>query len=84
MPALQARAKWNRKWLRSRPEREIVVVAHADCLRYITEGINSYKEWENTEVREYTFKVDEEDDAEDQAWVVPVKRIAKEEAALKN
>ena len=38
VPALQARARWCRKWLRSLPEREIVVVAHGDILRYMTEA----------------------------------------------
>jgi hypothetical protein len=48
VPSLQARARWNRRWLRERPEKEIVVVAHGDCLRYITEGYNSGKPWANT------------------------------------
>jgi len=78
VPALQARARWNRKWLRARPERDIVLVAHGDCLRYMTEGFNSHNDWANAEVREYTFKVDEEDDAESEAWLVPVKQVAKE------
>ncbi|KAH8106332.1 phosphoglycerate mutase-like protein [Cristinia sonorae] len=78
VPALQARARWNRKWLRARPERDIVVVAHGDCLRYITEGFNSYKDWANAEVREYTFKVEEAEDVDGEAWLVPVKQVAKE------
>jgi broad specificity phosphatase PhoE len=36
--SLQARARWCRQWLRDRPEQEIVVVAHGDILRYITDG----------------------------------------------
>jgi hypothetical protein len=50
-----------RRWLRDRPEREIVVVAHADILRYITEGMNSGEPWGNTEVKEYTFLNDGKD-----------------------
>lgn len=50
-----------RRWLRDRPEREIVVVAHGDILRYITDGMNSGEPWGNTEVKEYTFLNDEKD-----------------------
>ncbi|THH32156.1 hypothetical protein EUX98_g2025 [Antrodiella citrinella] len=78
IPALQARARWNRKWLRARPERDIVLVAHADILRYITEGHNSHQDWANAEVREYTFKVNEEDDVDGEAVLVRVKQVAKE------
>ena len=59
--ALKERARWVRRWLRAREEREIVVVAHGDILRYITEGKNSGGPWANTEVREYTFRTDDED-----------------------
>ena len=52
------RARWVRRWLRDREEREIVVVAHGDILRYITDGMDL---WANTEVREYTFLTDDED-----------------------
>ena len=78
VPALQARARWCRKWLRSLPEREIVVVAHGDILRYMTEGYNSHTWWANAEVREFTFEVEEEADARGEAWLVPVKTVAKE------
>ena len=70
--SLAARARWNRKWLRERPEKDIVVVAHGDCLRYITEGYNSLTHWANTEVRVYTFKCEENEDEEGEAWLVPV------------
>ena len=70
--SLQNRARWVRRWLREQPEREIVVVSHADCLRYMTEGINTLSDWANTEVREYTFKVDEEEDVEGDAWLVKI------------
>jgi len=77
---LKARAQWNRRWLRSRPEADIVVVAHGDCLRYITDGENSLKPWANCEVREYSFAVDEEQDGEGSAWLVPVKKVVQEGA----
>jgi len=35
------RAKQVRLWLRSRPEREIVLVAHGDILRWIVDGHHS-------------------------------------------
>ncbi|KZT13189.1 phosphoglycerate mutase-like protein [Laetiporus sulphureus 93-53] len=76
--ALKARARWVRQYLRSLPEREIVVVSHGDCLRYITEGHKSHHPWANVEVREYTFAVEEEEDVEGEAWVVPVTRVVKE------
>ncbi|GJE83958.1 phosphoglycerate mutase-like protein [Phanerochaete sordida] len=80
VPALQARARWIRRWLRARPEREIVVVAHGDCLRYVTDGFNSAAPWANAEVREYTFEKDEGDDERGEAWLKPVKEVAKEGA----
>jgi len=63
VPALTERARWVRRWLRDREEREIIVVAHADVLRYLTDGRNSEKPWANTEVRGYTFRTDEDEDA---------------------
>ncbi|TFY58985.1 hypothetical protein EVJ58_g6066 [Rhodofomes roseus] len=78
--ALKARAQWNRQWLRARPERDIVVVAHGDCLRYITDGENSLKPWANCEVREYTFAVDAEEDEAGVAWLVLVQKVAQEGA----
>lgn len=81
VPALQNRARWNRRWLRSRPEREIVVVAHGDILRYMTDGHNSYAPWGNAEVREYTFEKEEGEDAQGEAWLVPVKEVTKKGAA---
>lgn len=81
VPALQARARWNRCWLRLRPEREIVVVAHGDILRYMIDGHNSYAAWGNAEVREYTFEKEEEEDKQGEAWLVPVNEVAKQGAA---
>ena len=74
--AIAARARWVRHWLRARPERHIVVVCHGDCLRYITQGRNTYNPWANVEVREYTFAADEAEDADGEAWLVPVSEIA--------
>ncbi|GAA6003273.1 histidine phosphatase family protein [Rhodotorula paludigena] len=68
------RAKWVRRWIRSRPEKRIVVVAHGDILRAITDGYRSATPWANAEVREYTFRSADDDDA----VVVPVKEVAKE------
>ncbi|TCD69186.1 hypothetical protein EIP91_008482 [Steccherinum ochraceum] len=76
--ALQERARENRKWLRERPEQEIVVVAHGDLLRYVTDGYSSDSEWANTEVREYTFEVDEDKDTDKEARLVLVRRVVKE------
>lgn len=61
MTALTGRARWVRRWLRDRAEREIVVVAHGDILRYITDGTNSGEPWRNAEVKVYTFLNDEND-----------------------
>ncbi|GAA5834412.1 hypothetical protein JCM11251_007981 [Rhodosporidiobolus azoricus] len=71
---VQERAKWVRRWLRDRPEKGIVVVAHGDILRCVTDGYRSTKPWANAEVRAYTFKTADDEDAA----VVPVSEIAKE------
>ena len=57
------------------PEQRIVVVSHGDCLRYITRGFNDHEPWANVEVREYTFAVDDEDDKDGEASLVPVTRV---------
>ncbi|KAH8824532.1 histidine phosphatase superfamily [Flagelloscypha sp. PMI_526] len=62
--SLKNRARWVRKWLRDREETEIVVVSHGDCLRYITEGQNSWTHWANAQVRLYTFVSDDDEQAE--------------------
>ena len=69
---MQQRARWVRHWLRARPEREIVVVAHGDILRYVIEGFNSHSPWANAEVRAYTFELEEAEDKRGEAWMVPV------------
>ncbi|RDX44695.1 phosphoglycerate mutase-like protein [Lentinus brumalis] len=76
--AIAARARWVRKWLRARPEQHIVVVSHGDCLRYITKRRNTHEPWANVEVREYTFAVEEAEDKDGEAWLVPVKKVAQE------
>jgi len=60
---VQARAKWVRKWLRSRPERNIVVVAHGDILRQITHT-PLFNAWSNAEVRLFIFASSDDEDAE--------------------
>ncbi|KAF9510652.1 hypothetical protein BS47DRAFT_1347819 [Hydnum rufescens UP504] len=57
-----SRAKWVRKWLRARPEREIVVVSHANFLRAITNTDRS-NYWGNGEIRSFTFVEDDDEDA---------------------
>ncbi|TIC08802.1 phosphoglycerate mutase-like protein [Wallemia mellicola] len=57
------RARQCREWIRNRPEKEIVFVAHGDILRWITDGYNSAKYWGNAEVRTYTFKSNDSEDA---------------------
>ncbi|KAF8314941.1 phosphoglycerate mutase-like protein [Clavulina sp. PMI_390] len=59
---IQERAKWVRKWLRARPEKEIVVVAHGDFLRRLT-GTSVWNSWANAEVRQYTFASEDDEDA---------------------
>ncbi|KAJ3734671.1 histidine phosphatase superfamily [Lentinula guzmanii] len=61
--AVRARARWVRRWLRDRPEQNIVVVAHGDILRQITKTSPS-KAWANTEVRKFTFVSDGDDEAD--------------------
>ena len=51
--------------------------AHADILRYITDGFSSGAEWANAEVREYTFEKEESEDTQGEAWLVRVKEVAK-------
>lgn len=56
--AIANRAKWVRQYLRERPEKDIVLVAHGDILRAITgskEGGFSAYPWKNAEVRIFHF-----------------------------
>ncbi|KAM0751524.1 phosphoglycerate mutase-like protein [Meredithblackwellia eburnea MCA 4105] len=61
------RAKWVRRWLRDRPEKEIVVVAHGDILREITGGGTrggiSWEPWANAQVKSFSFKHENDDEA---------------------
>ncbi|KAI1103986.1 phosphoglycerate mutase-like protein [Jackrogersella minutella] len=56
--ALDERARWVRRFLRDRPERNIVLVSHGDILRRITAdpktGQSTYP-WKNAEVRIFEF-----------------------------
>ncbi|KAI0840695.1 phosphoglycerate mutase-like protein [Hypoxylon sp. FL0890] len=56
--ALYNRARWVRKFLRDRPEKNIVLVSHGDILRQITShpatGPSTYP-WKNAEVRIFEF-----------------------------
>ncbi|KAH7090823.1 histidine phosphatase superfamily [Paraphoma chrysanthemicola] len=59
-PALRARALELRKFLRSRDEREIVVVSHGNFLHYITgdiddDGKETTGWWKNAEFRTYRY-----------------------------
>ena len=71
------RAQWVRQWLRERPEKTIVLVAHGDILRQITagpEGASTYM-WNNAEARIFKFhskSVNDEDCFLDQEGVVAV------------
>lgn len=76
IPALQARARYVRKFLRSRKENTIVLVAHGDILRYIVFGENAVSPWSNAEVRKYRFKSEGEED--DEAWLELIKTEEKE------
>ncbi|BGP54631.1 hypothetical protein JCM8202v2_002218 [Rhodotorula sphaerocarpa] len=52
------RARWVRRWLRDETaaeERRIVVVAHGDILRVVSDGYRSDKPWANAEVRAFRF-----------------------------
>ncbi|KAG8753114.1 hypothetical protein FRC11_007700, partial [Ceratobasidium sp. 423] len=70
--ALAARAKWVRRFVRDRPETEILLVGHGGIFREIDgrmrspdpEVVASLSGWGNVEYRVYTFKNDDDDDAE--------------------
>ncbi|KAI0022392.1 histidine phosphatase superfamily [Xylariomycetidae sp. FL0641] len=55
--ALAARARWVRQWLRERPEKNIVLVAHGDILRRITADPTGPSDalWYNAECRIFEF-----------------------------
>jgi len=72
------RAKWVRKWLRARPEKEIVVVAHGDILRRISK-LGLEDSWANAEVRQFTF-VSKDDDEADVVQMHSEQKIGEQEA----
>ncbi|KGQ02053.1 hypothetical protein PAAG_11234 [Paracoccidioides lutzii Pb01] len=58
--AIEDRAREARRWLKSRPEKEIVIVSHGGFLHYFTEDwqdstLYQGTGWRNTEYRTYTF-----------------------------
>ncbi|KAJ5596097.1 hypothetical protein N7450_002555 [Penicillium hetheringtonii] len=58
--ALKERARAARRWLKARPEKEIIVVTHGGYLHYFTEDWEDSSQyqgtgWVNTEYRTYTF-----------------------------
>jgi broad specificity phosphatase PhoE len=66
--AVGARARDARRWLKARPEKEIVMVSHGGVLHYFTEDWEDSSQfqgtgWVNTEYRTYTFsdQIDLED-----------------------
>jgi len=71
--ALKARAHRFRRWLRQRPEKEIVVVGHGAFWQYVTEELDTQHAartlaglkpwWDNIEWRSYTFAPDSIEDA---------------------
>ncbi|OJJ35037.1 hypothetical protein ASPWEDRAFT_40169 [Aspergillus wentii DTO 134E9] len=57
----ESRARDTRRWLRDRPEKEIVVVTHGAMLHFLTEDwedscAHEATGWENTEYRSYDFQ----------------------------
>ncbi|KAI9651559.1 MAG: hypothetical protein M1831_000754 [Alyxoria varia] len=66
--AIEERCRVARRWLRDRPEKDIVVVTHGGLLHYLTEdwaGLDRKQGtgWANTEFRSYTFDLASGDDA---------------------
>ncbi|KAJ5316701.1 hypothetical protein N7508_001209 [Penicillium antarcticum] len=58
--ALKERARAARRWLKARPEKEIVMVTHGGFLHYFTEDWEDSSQfqgtgWTNTEYRTFTF-----------------------------
>ncbi|CUS11551.1 unnamed protein product [Tuber aestivum] len=66
--SLRERARFVRKWLKSRPESHVVVVLHGGFLYYLTEGWDGDgnlpgPKWGHTEFRSYVFADGDEDGA---------------------
>ncbi|KAL4895027.1 histidine phosphatase superfamily [Aspergillus ambiguus] len=65
--AIKSRARACRRWLKARPEKEIVIVTHGGFLHYFTEDWEDSSKyqgtgWVNTEYRTYTFSEEEHKD----------------------
>ncbi|EAU33827.1 conserved hypothetical protein [Aspergillus terreus NIH2624] len=65
--AIKERARACRRWLKARPEKEIVLVTHGGFLHYFTEDWEDSSKfqgtgWTNTEYRTYTFSAEEHTD----------------------
>ncbi|OJJ50207.1 hypothetical protein ASPZODRAFT_58164 [Penicilliopsis zonata CBS 506.65] len=61
--AIKKRARAARRWLKARPEKEIIVVTHGGFLHYFTEDWEDSSHyqgtgWANTEYRTYEFSTD--------------------------
>ncbi|WVR06820.1 hypothetical protein IAU60_003856 [Kwoniella sp. DSM 27419] len=69
---VEERARQARLWLRARPEKEIVVVAHGDILRCLATGHKEGADWLNAEIKVYTFASDSDEDAR----MIPVDKDA--------
>ncbi|EME89037.1 uncharacterized protein MYCFIDRAFT_181416 [Pseudocercospora fijiensis CIRAD86] len=71
--AIQARARQARQWLKSREEKNIVVVTHGGFLHYFTKDWDAFEQsagtgWQNTEFRWFYFK-QEHDEKDEEADV---------------
>ncbi|KAI1334020.1 phosphoglycerate mutase-like protein [Xylariaceae sp. FL0016] len=74
--SLTSRARWVRQFLRERPEKNIVFVAHGDILRRITgtpKGASPYM-WKNAEVR--IFEFDPKFVESDECWLYQKEDVA--------
>lgn len=67
-PALKARATKLRRWIRDRPEKEIVLVSHGFFNHYITSdvddnGVQTTPWWRETEIRTFAFREGDTEEA---------------------
>ena len=72
-----ARARYVRRWLRSRPEQNIVLAAHGNTIRTLLHGYwsDDLILYANCEARSYTFV---SDDSDEEAWLKEIEQEAKE------
>ncbi|KAI0410465.1 histidine phosphatase superfamily [Xylaria grammica] len=75
-PALENRAKWVRQFLRNRPEKTIVVVAHGGIIRRITAAATGHSahQWCNAEAR--VFEFDPESVQTEDCWLHQKENVA--------